>query len=104
MTEQQETYYGWKSALESEGLRVNLMKTKVMVSEIWQVTVIPSSKKDPCGRKTMFDSVLCTSCGNWIHGKCAKIERVAIRLPIDFKCRKCKGYHKKRRRSEGRIA
>ena len=30
MAEPQETFYGWKSALESEGLKVNLMKTKVI--------------------------------------------------------------------------
>ena len=56
MAELQEKIYGWKSALESKGLKVNLMKTKVMVSKIEQVTVKPSSKKDRCGicgRKTM---------------------------------------------------
>ena len=97
MAEQQEKIYGWKSALESNGLKVNLMKTRVMMSEIWQVTVIPSSKKDPCGiycRKTMLKAVLCRYCGNLIHGRCAKINRVTNGLAIDFKCRKCKGYHK----------
>ena len=32
MAELQEKFYGWKSALESKGLNVNLVKTKVMVS------------------------------------------------------------------------
>ena len=36
MAEQQETFYVWQSALESEGLKVNLMKTKVVVSKIGQ--------------------------------------------------------------------
>ena len=43
---------------------VNLVKTKVMVSNIGQVTVRPSSKKDPCGmcgRRTMVDAELCKS-------------------------------------------
>ena len=60
----QENFYDLKSALESKGLKVNLMKTKVMVSKIgqltviglaighWQLTVILSSKNDPCGIKT----------------------------------------------------
>ena len=65
-----------------------------MVSKIGQVTVKPSSKKDPCGRKAMVNAVLCKSCGNWIHGRCAKIKRVTIGLAIYFKCRKCKWYHK----------
>ena len=42
----------------------------------------------------MLIAVLCKSCGNWIHGRCAKINRVTNRLAIHFKCRKCKGYFK----------
>ena len=96
MAELHEHFYGCKIALESKGLKVNLMKTRVMVSKIGQVTVRPS-KKDPCGicgRKTMLNAVLCKYCGNWIHGRCAKIKRVTNRLAIDFRCRKCKGFHK----------
>ena len=44
--------------------------------------------------KNLLDAVLCKSCGNLIHGRCAKIERATNRLAIDFKCRKFKGYHK----------
>ena len=64
MAELHETFHGWKNALENKGLKVNLVKTKVMVSKIGQVTVRPSSKKDPCGicgRKTMLNAVLCQS-------------------------------------------
>ena len=49
MAELQGKFHGWKSALDSKGLKVNLMKTKVMVSKIGQVTVKPSRKKDLCG-------------------------------------------------------
>ena len=49
MAELHEKFYGWKSAHESKGQKVKLMKTKVMVSLIWQVTVRPSSEKDLCG-------------------------------------------------------
>ena len=44
---------------------VNLVKTKIVVSNIGHVTVKPSSNKDPCGmcgRRTMVDAVLCKSC------------------------------------------
>ena len=41
----------------------------------------------------MLNAVLCKSCGNWIHGRCAKIKRVTNRHAIDIKCWKCKGYH-----------
>ena len=73
------------------------MKTKVIAGKIGQVTVKASSKKDPCGicgKKTMANAVLYKSCGNWIHGRCAKIKMVTNRLTIDLKHRKCKGYHK----------
>ena len=76
---------------------MSLVKTMVMVSMIGQISMKPSSRKDPCGicgRKTMANAVLCKSCGNWVHGRCAKINRVTKRLAIDFKCRKCKGCHK----------
>ena len=58
-----------------------------MVSNIGQVTVKPSGKKDPCGIcgiKTMLNAVLCKSCGNLIHGRYAKIKMVTNRYPIDF--------------------
>ena len=39
-------------------------------------------------------AVVCKSCGNWKHGRCAKIKGVTNGLAIHPKCRKCKGYHK----------
>ena len=42
----------------------------------------------------MANAVLCLTCGNWIHRRCAKTKRVTNRREIDFKCRKCKGCHK----------
>ena len=71
MAELQENVYGWISALDSKGLKVNLLKTKVVVGKIGQVTVRQSIKKDQCGTcgaNTMANAVLCKSCGNWIHG------------------------------------
>ena len=41
MTELQEKLNGWKSAHEIKGLKVNLVKTEVMVSKISKVTVKP---------------------------------------------------------------
>ena len=58
MAELHEKFHGRKSVIESKGLKVNMMKTNVMMSEIGQVTVRPSSKKDPCGRQTMLNAVL----------------------------------------------
>ena len=75
MEDLKERFWNWKDALESKGVKVNTRKTKLMVSgpegELYK------SKIDPCGvcgRKVMTNSVLCTKCGNWVHGKCAKIK------------------------------
>ena len=46
MAEPQETLHGWKSALESKGMKVNVMKTMVMVNKFGKAIVKPSSKKD----------------------------------------------------------
>ena len=65
-----------------------------------------SSKKDPCGichRNTMANAVLCKSYGDWIHGRCAEIGRMSNTLAINFKCWKCKGCHKKWRRSGRKL-
>ena len=69
-----ERFWNWKDALESKGLNDNTRKTKAMESGAEGERF--KSKIDPCGicgRRLM----LCTKCGNWIHGRCAKIE-----LPI----------------------
>ena len=41
-----------------------------------------------CGRRVMANSVLCTKCENWVHGKCAKIKRATARLAMHFVCSK----------------
>ena len=39
----------------------------------------------------MANSVLCTKCENWPHGRCAKIMRATARLEMHFVCSKCRG-------------
>ena len=64
-------------SIDSKGLKVNLQKTKVVVSGAQgEVSV---SKVDPCG-----------ICGKWIHGRCVKVKRVTLRLGRDFVCGRCK--------------
>ena len=92
MEDLKERFWNWMDALESKSLKVNSRKTKLMVSgsegELYK------SKIDPCGvcgRRVMANSVLCTKCGSWVHGKCAKIKRATARLAMHFACSKCKG-------------
>jgi len=75
-----EKFWKWKEAFESKGLKVNLGKTKVVVSGAeGEVTV---SKVDPCGicgKRVMANSVLCVKFRKWIHGRCVKVKRVTLR-------------------------
>ena len=86
-----EKFWKWKEALESKGLKMNLRKTKVVVSGAeGEVSV---SKIDPCGicgKRVMANSVLCVKCGKWIHGRCVKVKRGTPRLGRDFVCGRCK--------------
>ena len=60
-----ERFCNWKDALKSKGLKVNIRKTKVMVSgsegELFKSKVDPSGV---CGRRIMANSVRCTKCGS----------------------------------------
>ena len=52
------------------------------------------SKVDPCGvcgLRVRANSVLCTVCGKWIHGRCAGVKRVTGKLASDFVCKGCDG-------------
>ena len=87
-----ERFWNWKDALESKGLNVGSRKTKVMVSgpegELFKSKIHPC---EVCGRRVMANSVLCTKCGNWVHGKCAIIKRATTMLAMHFVCLKCEG-------------
>ena len=80
----------WKNGLESKGLRVNMSKTKFMVSGR-NLGVLHDSGKHPCAvcRKGVREnSILCTKCDLWVHGKCDGLVRVK---PIpNYTCPRCR--------------
>ena len=66
-------------AFESNGLKVNLGKTNVMVSSCITKDGLSKGIVDPCtvcSLRVKTNSVLCFQCGNWIHSKCAGVKRV----------------------------
>ena len=85
-----EKFLKWEEAFESNGLKVNFRKTKVMVSrskgEILKSKVDPCAK---CAKRVRANSVMCTKCGKWVHGRCAKMKRVTSALAKGFVCELC---------------
>ena len=85
-------FFNWKEAIESKGLKVNLGKTKVMVSSGITQDGMSKSKVDPCGvgnLRVMANPVLCVQCGRWIHGRRVRVKMVTPKYSRKFTCRKC---------------
>ena len=80
-----------KTSVQSHGLRVNVDKTKILVSRAKHNKILVSNPKLPCGVCTfgvVANSILCTSCDLWVHKKCSgKTDRLTGN--INFVCRKC---------------
>ena len=85
-----EKFLKWNEAFEIKELKVNLKKTKVMVSgskcEVLKSRVYPCVK---CGKGVMANSIMCTKCGKWVHGSCTKMKRVTSTLAKGFVCELC---------------
>ena len=67
----------WKKNLEMHGLRVNLEKTKVLISGSGLGT-LKDSGKYPCGvcrTGVGRNSILCKGCLHWVHHKCSEIAK-----------------------------
>ena len=50
------------------------------------------SKVDPCakcGKRVMANSVMCTKCGKWVRGRCAKMKWVTSILAKGFVFKLC---------------
>ena len=69
-------------------MRVNLEKTKLMVSGMEEEAF--DSKIDPCGvcgTRVMCNSVLCRACGKWVHARCTE-KKVSVYVNKNFVCKK----------------
>ena len=66
----------WKDNVENRGsMRVNMNKTKVMVSGDRQKQVQKAARWPcgVCGRGVGSNSIQCISCQKWVHKKCSGI-------------------------------
>ena len=65
----------WKTKLEGKDLRVNMRKTKIMVSRI-DLQTLKDSGKYPCSvckKSVGSNSISCTKCLHWVHRKCSSV-------------------------------
>ena len=65
----------WKTEMEAKGLRVNMGKTKIMVSGV-NLQTLKDSGEYPCSvcRKGVgSNSIYCAGCSHWVHKKCSGV-------------------------------
>ena len=82
----------WKINVENKGMRVNVNKTKLMVSGQRQKPLQKAAKWPcgVCGRGVGSNSIQCTSCHKWVHKKCSGIKGGSMyRVMKSFSCRSC---------------
>ena len=85
----------WKEEMESKGLRVNMKKTKIMVSGPG-LDVLKDSGKHTCAVcRDGVDrpAIPCTSCGMYVHGnlKCGGVRPPLKREYPGYICLRCQG-------------
>ena len=90
MEELQIKFDRWKNAIESKGMKVNMGKTKVMVSGTEGEKEV--SKVDPCGvcdKRVKANSILCVGCGKWVHKRCSGVKGALKKMEGVFQCKRC---------------
>ena len=78
----------WKRPLEDRGMKVNLGKTKLMVTG--KKSEVIRSGRYPCGvcgRGVAANSIFCNGCQSWIHQRCSGLR--VVREDPDFRCKSC---------------
>jgi predicted GNAT family acetyltransferase len=90
MSELRGKFKAWKEAMERKGLKVNVGKTKYMISgESDRRKVQGVDPCSICGKRVKRNSVLCVSCGLWVHKRCSGIKGALRKVDGVYKCRKC---------------
>jgi len=81
----------WKHNVESKAMRVNMNKTKVMISEERQ-NERQKAVRWPCGvcsKGLGSNSLQCTGCQKWVHKKCSGIKGSMLKVAKSFVCSGC---------------
>ena len=91
LSELLERFRVWKANLESKGLRVNVGKTKILVS-VHNAPKPVDGSKFPCGvcnKGVGINSIKCHACDFWVHKCCSNIKG-PVKPDTDFKFKKCR--------------
>ena len=74
--------------MERRGLKVNLEKTKMMVTggEVGDVVGVCRYPCGVCGRDVGANSVLCTACAKWCHKRCSGLGCLSAAAVSLFQC------------------
>ena len=81
----------WQSAMERRGLKVNVAKTKLLISGKENVLAAPTGRYPCgiCGRGVGVNSVLCTVCNKWCHHRCTGLN--SLNRVTNYVCLVCDG-------------
>lgn len=87
--EVEQMFKDWKREMESKGLKVNIEKTKMMISGNKEDSPVQTGRYPcgVCGRGVGVNSILCHSCGKWCHKRCSK--RQSLDGATSFRCPAC---------------
>jgi len=79
----------WKDNVENTGMRVNMIKTKAMISGERQKLMHKAPRRScgVCGRGVGSNSMQCSSCHKWVHNKCNCIKGSMYKVMKLFICR-----------------
>jgi len=80
----------WKEGMEEKGLRVNMGKTKCMISGS-QLDRLQKTGKYPCAvclTGTGSNSIYCGICSCWVHKKCSGIKG-PLKVDPGYMCPRC---------------
>lgn len=80
----------WKAALEQRGLKINIEKTKLMVTGRQHSKNVQSGRWPCgcCGSGVGVNSLLCAKCKKWCHLRCSGLK--SVKTVQNFCCPVCK--------------
>ena len=85
-----EKFEAWKEEMKRRGLKVNMDKTKVLISGKEPRRIMESGRYPCgcCGKGVGVNSVLCVACEKWCHQRCSGLRDVRD-AGDEFRCPKC---------------